>query len=303
MSKRIAVDVEGRSLSLSNLDKILYPEAGFTKGEVIDYYTRIAPVLLPHLARRPLTVKRYPNGVDAPFFYEKNAPKNTPDWVPTARLAVPGSTMDRETIDYLLVSELATLVWLANQAALELHTPQWQLTETGARTDLVVFDLDPGKPATIVECAEVALLLRDELVAAGLSPVVKTSGSKGIQVSASVNVTDPEQTSQFAKKLATTLATRRPELIVSKMAKALRGGKVLIDWSQNNSAKTTVAPYSLRARSTPTVSTPVSWDELSTPASLSFTTDEVLARTQELGDLYADTLVTPNHPPLFSDSA
>ncbi|SDJ32872.1 bifunctional non-homologous end joining protein LigD [Frankineae bacterium MT45] len=310
MSKRVAVEVQGRQLSLSNLQKVMYPEPGFTKGEVIDYYTRIAPLMLPHLAARPLTVKRYPNGVDAPFFYEKNAPKNTPDWVPTARIAVPGSTMDRETIDFLIVEELATLVWLANQAALELHTPQWQVTsESGRRgsgapkprTDLIVFDLDPGKPAGIAECAEVALLLRTELVDAGLRPAVKTSGSKGIQVSAAVSVTAPDETSKFAKQLATRLAERHPKLIVSKMAKTLRGGKVLIDWSQNNAAKTTVAPYSLRARSRPTVSTPVSWDELQSPQNLVFTAADVLERVERLGDLYSDTLKPPNHPQLVGE--
>jgi DNA ligase D-like protein (predicted polymerase) len=182
--KRITVDVEGREVSLSNLDKVLYPDAGFTKGEVIDYYTRIAPVLLPHLADRALTVKRYPNGVDAPFFFEKNAAKGTPDWVRTVSLPVPGSTKNRERIDYVVVEELATLVWLANLAAIELHVPQWRLNAKDKPvTDQLVFDLDPGKPAGVVECCRVAELLREVLDDQGLTATAKTSGSKGMQVS------------------------------------------------------------------------------------------------------------------------
>ncbi|HEY2985063.1 MAG TPA: hypothetical protein VGJ38_12980, partial [Jatrophihabitantaceae bacterium] len=175
MAERITVDVDGRHLSLSNLDKVLYPETGFTKGEVIDYYTRIAPVLLPHLANRPLTVKRYPNGVDGAFFFEKNAPRGTPSWVRTVTLPVPGSTMNRETIDFVVVEELATLVWLANLAALELHVPQWHLPPRARkpRTDEIVFDLDPGAPADITQCCEVAMWLRDVLDDDGLAPVAK----------------------------------------------------------------------------------------------------------------------------------
>jgi len=289
--KRVTVDVEGRELSLSNLDKVLYPDASFTKGEVIDYYTRVSPVLLPHLAGRPLTVKRYPNGVDAPFFYEKNAAKGTPDWVRTVSLPVPGSTKDRERIDYVLVEELATLVWLANLAAIELHVPQWQLTASDEpRTDLIVFDLDPGKPAGLVECCEVALLLRELLAEAGLTAAAKTSGSKGIQVSAAVRVNDPGATSTFAHEVARRLETQHPQLVVSRMTKSLRGGKVLLDWSQNNPAKTTIAAYSLRARPTPTASTPLTWDEVRTAkASTSFVASDVLRRVAELGDLWAVT--------------
>jgi bifunctional non-homologous end joining protein LigD len=291
-SERITVDVDGRHLSLSNLTKVLYPEAGFTKGEVIDYYSRIAPVLLPHLADRPLTVKRYPNGVDQHFFFEKNAPRGTPDWVRTVTLPVPGSTKNRETIDYVVVAELPTMVWLANLAALELHVPQWQVPRRARtpRTDIVVFDLDPGPPATIAECCEVAVALRAVLEEDGLAPVAKTSGSKGMQVSAPVSVDDPELPSKYAHVVAKRLEAEHPDLVVSRMTKSLRPHKIFVDWSQNNPAKTTVAPYSLRARPYPTVSTPLTWDEVASGGHLSFTADEVLARVDEHGDLFGSVL-------------
>jgi bifunctional non-homologous end joining protein LigD len=290
--RRVSVQVDGRTLSLSNLDKVLYPETGFTKGEVIDYYTRVAPVLLPHLADRPLTVKRYPNGVDGAFFFEKNAPRGTPPWVRTVTLPVPGSTMDRETIDFVVVEHLATLVWLANLAALELHVPQWQVVAPGnkPRTDLIVFDLDPGAPADVRQCAEVALYVREALVADGITPTAKTSGSKGMQVSAAVEVDTPEETSRYAQDVAQRLEAAHPKLVVSRMAKNLRSGKVFVDWSQNNPAKTTVAPYSLRARPTPTVSTPLTWDEVASGRALRFTAPDVLARVADDGDVFADTL-------------
>jgi bifunctional non-homologous end joining protein LigD len=292
MAERITVEVEGRHLSLSNLDKVLYPETGFTKGEVIDYYTRIAPVLLPHLAGRPLTVKRYPNGVDGAFFFEKNAPRGTPKWVRTVTLPVPGSTMDRETIDFVVVEELATLVWLANLAALELHVPQWHVQGRSKKphTDLIVFDLDPGAPADVRQCAEVALWVREALDGDGLTPVAKTSGSKGMQVSAGIEDADPGDTSRYAQDVAQRLEAAHPKLVVSRMAKNLRGGKVFVDWSQNNGAKTTVAPYSLRARPTPTVSTPLTWDEVASGKALRFTAPEVLDRVADLDDVFADTL-------------
>jgi bifunctional non-homologous end joining protein LigD len=290
-SERVTVDVAGRKLTLSNLSKVLYPEDGFTKGEVIDYYTRVAPVLLPHLAGRPLTVKRYPNGVDAAFFYEKNAAKGTPDWIRTVSLPVPGSTMNRERIDFVIVEELAALVWLANLAALELHVPQWQVDGNDEPlTDLIVFDLDPGKPADISQCREVALALRDVLVSDGLSPLPKTSGSKGMQVSAPVAVGDPIQTSDYAHDVAERLERELPKLVVSRMSKSLRAGKVFVDWSQNNPAKTTVAPYSLRARPHPTVSTPLTWDEVGADGLLSFTAPQVLERVGARGDLFAGIL-------------
>ncbi len=285
------MQVDGRKLALSNLDKVLYPEAGFTKGQVIDYYHQVAPVLLPHIAGRPVTIKRYPDGVDGKFFFQKNAPAH-PDWVPTEEIASPGSTKSRETIEYLIGGDLPTLIWAANLAALELHTPMWRHPHVG-EPDLLVFDLDPGPPATVVECCQVALLLRPQLEKMELQPVAKTSGGKGLQLYAAVRGLTSEQTSSLAKDLAEMLEVEHERLVVSKMTKALRPGKVLIDWSQNNSAKTTVAPYSLRARSQPTVSTPVTWDEVascSRAADLVFTADDVLDRVAKSGDLFAATL-------------
>ena len=292
MAHRVSVEVQGRRFALSNLDKVLYPDVGFTKAQVIDYYQRVAPTLLPHLAGRPATRKRYPNGVEAPSFFEKNAPKHTPDWVRTVNLPTPGSTRDRETIDYIVVQDLPTLVWLANLAALELHVPQWTVGARGAvrDADLLVLDLDPGPPATAVECAQVALLLREQLSEDGLEPVVKTSGSKGLQLYAPIRPTPSERVAGYAKELAQRLENEHPDLIVHRMTKTLRPGKVLIDWSQNNAAKTTVAPYSLRARAEPTVSTPVSWAEMegaTKPQDLVFRSDEVLARIARDGDLFA----------------
>ena len=291
-AQRITVQVDGRTLSISNLDKVLYPNHGFTKGEVIDYYSRVAPILLPHLADRPLTVKRYPNGVDAPFFFEKNAPRGAPSWVRTVRLPVPGSTMNRDTIDYVVVDDLPTMVWLANLAALELHVPQWRVPARARkpRTDLVVFDLDPGSPAGIAECCEVAVLLRDLLAEDGVELFAKTSGSKGMQVSAPVEVNDMELTSQYANRVARQLEAQRPDLITSRMTKTLRPGKIFVDWSQNHPAKTTVAPYSLRAVDTPSVSTPLTWDEVEAGGQIRFTADQVLQRIDEHGDLFASVL-------------
>jgi bifunctional non-homologous end joining protein LigD len=295
-SEKVTVDVDGTRLTLSNLAKVLYPEAGFHKGEIIDYYTRIAPTLLPHLADRPLTVKRYPNGVDEKFFFEKNAPRGTPDWVRTVTLPVPGSTMNRETIDFIVVEKLPTMVWLANLAALELHVPQWRVPRRARkpRTDLVVFDLDPGAPATIVECCSVAVQLRDLLVEDGLTPFAKTSGSKGMQVSAPIQVDDPDLPSKYAHEVAKRLERADPDLVVSRMTKSLRPNKVFVDWSQNSPAKTTVAPYSLRARALPTVSTPLTWDEVESGEHLSFTAADVLDRVDEYGDLFAGALEDAN---------
>jgi bifunctional non-homologous end joining protein LigD len=285
----VPVDIEGRRLTLSNLDKVLYPEAGFTKAQVLDYYTRIAPVLLPHLRDRPLTLKRYPEGVTGGFFFEKNAPSHRPDWVRTATIASPGSTRNRETINYVVVDELPTLVWVANLASLELHTPMWRVTK--GRPDMVVVDLDPGPPATIVECCRVACLVRDET---DLQWQAKTSGSKGLQLYAPVHdERTSDETSADMKALAEKLEKAHPDLVVSRMTKSLRPGKVLLDWSQNNSAKTTVSVYSLRAREQPTVSTPVTWDEVERcqkPDDLVFLADDVLARVEEMGDLFAPLL-------------
>jgi bifunctional non-homologous end joining protein LigD len=292
MAEQLTVEVDGRQLRLSNLGKVLYPATGFTKGEVIDYYSRIAPVLLPHLADRALTVKRFPNGVDAASFFEKNAARGTPEWVRTVTLPVPGSTMNRDTIDYVVVEDLPALVWLANLAALELHVPQWTVPARGRppRPDLIVFDLDPGPPATITECSEVAQWLRAVLIADGLTPYAKTSGSKGMQVSAPVEVGDAQLTSDYAHAVAVQLESEHPERVVSRMTKTLRPGKVLVDWSQNHPAKTTVAPYSLRARDEPTVSTPLTWDEVEAAEGLRFTADQVLERVAQHGDLFAGTL-------------
>ena len=292
MSSKVVVDVEGHPVALTNLEKVLYPAAGFTKAEVIDYYTRIAPVLLPHLAGRALTRKRYPNGVDGSPFFEKNAPRGTPDWVRVEELPSPGSSKGRETISYTVVETLAGLVWTANLASLELHTHLWRVGAPGP--DLVVFDLDPGPPATIVDCCEVALLLRTALEADGLVPYAKTSGSKGLQLYARADgMGSSEQTSAYAKDLARRFEVSSPELVVHRMTKSLRPGKVLVDWSQNSAAKTTVTVYSLRAREHPTVSTPVTWDEVqacSSPEDLVFTSADVLDRVAEHGDLFAPLL-------------
>ncbi len=299
-STKVPVEVDGRSLTLSNLDKVLWPETGFTKGEMIDYYTRIAPVLLPHVEARALTVKRYPHGVDDKFFFEKNASRGTPDWVRTVNLPAPGSTKNRERIEYIVCEELAAVVYLANLAAIEWHVPQWSVApstksrDTLPRPDLLVFDLDPGPPATSVQCAQVALLLKEIAEADGLTTVVKTSGSKGLQVYAPVTVHASDATSTYARGLAERLEGSHAELVVSRMTKAIRGGKVLVDWSQNNPAKTTVAPYSLRARAEPSVSAPLHWDEVERIASsgeeLRLLAPEVLARVEADGDLFAPLL-------------
>ena len=292
---KVVVDVDGRSVALTNLEKVLYPSVGFAKAQVVDYYTRISPVLLPHLRDRALTRKRYPDGVEGQVFFEKNAPRGTPEWVRTERLPSPGSSKGRETIDYVVVDDLATLVWTANLASLELHTHMWRVEDgRQAAPDMVVFDLDPGEPATLVECCEVAQLLRPLLEADGLAPLAKTSGSKGLQLYARADAfSSSEQTSAYAKGLAQRLEKEHPSLVVHRMTKALRPGKVLVDWSQNSAAKTTVSVYSLRARARPTVSTPVTWDEVeacASPDDLVFTSDDVLARVEQHGDLFAPLL-------------
>jgi bifunctional non-homologous end joining protein LigD len=293
-AQKIRVEVEGRALTLTNLDKVLYPETGFTKGQVIDYYRRIAPVLLPHIAGRPLTLKRYPNGVHGAYFYEKNAPSHRPAWVPTARIAAPGSTKPRDMVQYVVAGDLPTLIWAANLADLEIHTPMWRLPNIG-EPDLLVFDLDPGAPADLADCCRVALLLRPLLEQVGLCPLAKTSGGKGLQMYAALSGMTSDKASDLARALAEHLEQAHPRLVVSRMTKALRPGKVLIDWSQNNAAKTTVAPYSLRAMNRPAVSTPVTWDEVAgcrSPADLTFTSDTVLDRVARHGDLLA-VLIEP----------
>ncbi len=291
MPDRIAVRLEGRDLELSNLDKLMFPAAGFTKGEVIDYYTRIAPVLLPHLRDRPVTRIRFPNGVEGVHFFEKNKPGGTPDWVRLETLPVPGSTKSRETIDFVVVDELPTLVWLANLAAIELHTPQWRI---GADPDMLVVDLDPGAPAGLRECGAVAVLMRDRLAEDGITAYPKTSGKKGMQLCCPISGTqNAEIVAGYAKRVADELARLVPGSITAKMAKQLRPGKIFIDWSQNNAAKTTVTPYSLRAGASPTASTPLTWDETEAMATgdaeaRQFTAAEVLERADRLGDLLAD---------------
>jgi bifunctional non-homologous end joining protein LigD len=286
-SKRLEVTVGEQTLSLSNLDKLMYPRAGFTKGHVIDYYTRIAPVLLAHLRARPLTLKRYPNGVEGSFFYEKRCPVHRPAWVRTASV---WSGRNEGDIDYCLCEDLPTVVWLANLADLELHTPLARAPAMDQPT-LIAFDLDPGPPATIVECAQVALQLRSSFEYFGLEAFAKTSGSKGMQVYLPLNTpVDYEQTRAFSRGLAQVLERRAPDRVVSDMAKAKRAGKVFVDWSQNDRHKTTVNVYSLRAMERPTVSTPLTWDEVSDTADgapCSFVAAEVLERVAAMGDLFA----------------
>ncbi len=288
---KVIVDVDGRRLGLSNLDKVLYPETGTTKGEVIEYYTRVAPVLLPHLADRPLTRKRWPDGVAADSFFEKNAPRGTPEWVRTVELPSPGSSRGTETVTYVVCDDLPTLVWLANLAVLEFHVPQWRVEDTEPQNpDRLVFDFDPGPPATIVECCQVALLVAEALAADGLLAYPKTSGSKGMQAYVPLDALAPvDEVHGYARRLAERLEKVAPKLVVSRMDKSVRRNKVLIDWSQNSSAKTTVAPYSLRGTDTPTVSMPVTWDEVertaTTAAPLRFELTDALERVEAQGDL------------------
>jgi bifunctional non-homologous end joining protein LigD len=281
----LVADVGGREVKLSNLDKVLYPEVGFAKRDVIEYFARIAPTVLPHLEGRALTLKRYPNGVDANYFYEKNAPSHRPDWVDTARVG---------DIDYVVCNDEATLVWLANLADLELHT-SLALAAEPERPTLLAFDLDPGAPATVVECCQVALLLRGMFEGLGLQCFAKTSGSKGMQVYVPLNNGEATfaQTKSFSKAVAELLAREEPSLVVARQTKSARKGKVLVDWSQNDRIKTTVNAYSLRAMERPTVSTPVTWDEVRaarTVADLTFTADQVLERVEQEGDLFAPVL-------------
>jgi len=291
---RQRVHIEGRELEVSNLDKVLFPEVGFTKAQVIDYYVRIAPVLLPHVASRPVTFTRWPNGVDGQAFFEKNNARHSPAWVQTVTVPSPGSTKGRETLEMVLLSAVPDLVWSANLAALEVHVPQWRVGADGGQElpDLLVLDLDPGPGTGVVECAHLAHRLRERLVDDGLAPVVKTSGSKGLQVYAPIACTDADHPSRYARALAQQLSAETPEHVVWRMDKSLRPGKVLVDWSQNNTAKTTVAPYSLRARPSATVSTPLHWAEVDAlrdgadPSSVRFRTDDVLARVTEHGDLF-----------------
>jgi len=289
MSTPTIVEVQGRKLSLTNLDKVLYPAAGFTKGQVVDYYVRIAPVLVPHLAGRPLTMKRYPGGVDHEYFFEKNAPMHRPDWVKTAPVWSEGN---KRTINFLLANDLPTLVWIANLASIELH-PSLSLAADIAMPTMIVFDLDPGPPANIVQCAQVGLWVREVFDHFGLQSFPKTSGSKGLQIYVPLNTkTTYEQTKSFAHALARLLEHEHPELVVSDMKKAVRTNKVFVDWSQNDQHKTTISVYSLRAREHPTVSTPVTWHEVEQALKkkdagrLVFEAKDVLARVEKMGDMF-----------------
>lgn len=287
------VEVDGRSLKLSNLEKVLYPDVGFTKGQVIDYYVRVAPALLPHLEARPLTMKRYPNGVGGMFFYEKNCPAHRPEWVKTVKVWSGGNN---RWMDYCLIEDLPTLVWAANLADLELHT-SLSLGKEIMRPTFIVFDLDPGPPADIVQCCQVGLWVRDIFAKLGLQSFAKTSGSKGLQIYVPLNTpTAYDETKPFAHELARVLERRHSSLVVSDMKKSLRTGKIFVDWSQNDDHKTTICVYSLRARERPTVSTPVKWQEVENCLKkgdaklLVFNSENVLARVKEHGDLFEPVL-------------
>jgi bifunctional non-homologous end joining protein LigD len=293
MAKAGELEAGGRRIKVSNLDKVLYPEAGFTKADVINYYIRISDFLLPHLKDRALTLKRYPDGVNGEFFYEKQCPAHRPPWVKTAAIR---ATSDSRTIDYCVVNDLSTLVWAANLADLELHTSLAK-SNNPDRPTMMVFDLDPGPPANIVQCCRVGLKLRELLHDRRLNSYPKTSGSKGLQIYVALNTTATyEQTKSLAQSMAEQLASEYPREVVSKMAKNLRKNKVFVDWSQNDRHKTTVCVYSLRAKQQPTVSTPVTWQEVEKCLAkkdadlLGFTSDEVLKRVEKHGDLFEPVL-------------
>jgi len=290
MSQKTELEVEGRKLALSNLDKVLWPKAGFTKGEMIHYYIQIAPLLLPHLKDRPLTMKRYPDGVESEFFYEKNCPIHRPKWVQTAKVWSEGNNRD---MYYCLAQDLPTLVWAANLADIELHTSLSRKKDV-ARPTMMVFDLDPGAPADIVQCSQVGLWLREILAGMQLKSWAKTSGSKGLQVYVPLNTpVTYDQTKALSRDLAEYLEREHPELVVSKMSKALRKGKIFVDWSQNDEHKTTICVYSLRAKEQPTASTPVTWEEVEECARkkkaklLVFHCTQTLKRAEKMGDLFA----------------
>jgi len=289
---KVAVQVSGRTLVLTNLGKVLYPDTGFTKAEVLDYYQRVAPALLPHIAGRPLTLRRYPDGVGGEAFFQKNVTEHRPDWIRTATVSSAGSRGRAGDVTYLVADDLPTLMWAVNLASLELHVPMWRLPRI-REPDLMVFDLDPGPPATIVDCCRVALDLRPLLEADGLAPLAKTSGGKGLQLYAPVSGLTSQQASARARAFAQRLERDQPRRVVSRMTRALRTGRVLVDWSQNNGSKTTVAPYSLRARGQPAASAPVTWNEVEAcrePGDLLFTAGDVLDRVSRRGDLFAPLL-------------
>jgi bifunctional non-homologous end joining protein LigD len=293
MSPDQIVEVGGRTLKLTNLEKVLYPATGFTKGQVIDYYARIAPVMVPHLAAKPLTLKRYPNGVDEEPFFEKNATKHRPDWVKTAPIWSEGN---KRNVNYILADDLPTLIWVANLAAIELH-PSLSLANDIECPRMMVFDLDPGPPANIVQCCQVATWLRAIFEHFKLESFPKTSGSKGLQIYVPLNTkTSYDETKPFAHALARLLESEHRDLVVSDMKKAVRVNKVFVDWSQNDEHKTTISVYSLRARQQPTVSTPVTWEEVERTSKkkdaglLVFESHQVLERVEKMGDLFGPVL-------------
>lgn len=290
MPKQGQLNIEGTTVDVSNLEKVLYPKAGFTKGQIIDYYIKVSPALLPHLKNRPITLKRYPEGVDGFFFYERKCPAHRPTWIKTAR----APKTEGGEINYCVMNNLAALVWAANLADLELHT-FLHLSPKMLEPRAVAFDLDPGAPANIVDCCKVGLKLRELLEDYKLESFPKTSGSKGLQVYVPLNsAATYERTKPFAHAVAERLEHDLPDMVVSRMQKSLRKGKVLVDWSQNDHHKTTVCVYSLRAKEQPTVSTPVTWKEVESAAkkgnALSFKYDEVLERVKKYGDLFAPVL-------------
>ncbi|MFZ4244596.1 non-homologous end-joining DNA ligase [Streptomyces griseoincarnatus] len=282
-------EVEGRRLPLSNLEKVLYPATGFTKAEVLHYYATVADVLLPHLRERPVSFLRYPDGPDGQVFFTKNVPPGTPDWVTTAE--VPRSEGPARMV---LVEDLPSLMWAANLVA-EFHTHQWRITDPG-EADRIVFDLDPGPPATVVHCCEVALWLRERLAEDGFEAYAKTSGSKGLHLLAAVRGSSSEQVSEYAKALAVEAEKAMPRLVLHQMKRSLRPGKVFVDWSQNAARKTTAAPYTLRARAEPLVSAPVTWQEVEdcrSPDGMALQAPDIPPRLQDFGDLLAP-LLTPD---------
>ncbi|WP_323791124.1 non-homologous end-joining DNA ligase [Nocardioides sp.] len=294
----VRVDVEGRTLVIKNLAKVLYPQTGTTKGEMLSYYAQVAPTMLPHLRDRAVTRIRWPHGVEGLSFFEKNAPAGTPSWVRTVNVPTTGSRSvgaSGDTLSFPVVDDLATLTWLANLAAIELHVHQWRVGRNGRprNADRIVIDLDPGEPAGLHECCQVALLVRDKLSERGLTGRPVLSGSKGLHLYATLpERLSPELSTELAKEVADELQAEHPQLVTATMTKARRRGKVFLDWSQNSGSKTTVAPYSLRGRERPFVAAPVSWDEVvegaEDPLGLEqLTFDQVLARVDELGDLFA----------------
>jgi bifunctional non-homologous end joining protein LigD len=291
MSRKVEIEVAGKKMTVSNLDKVLYPETGFTKGEMIDYYIRISPALLPHLRNRPLTLKRYPEGVNGFFFYEKQCPSHRPGWIKTTKVP---SRREEGHIDYCVMNDLPALVWVANLADIELHTFLHRAPAINKPT-MIAFDLDPGPPADIVLCCKIGLRLREIFERFKMRSFPKTSGSKGLQVYVPLNTpVTYEKTKAFAHSLAQLLEREAPGEVVSRMQKSLRKGKVLVDWSQNDEHKTTVCAYSLRAKSHPTVSTPVTWEEVEAGAKrklpLVFESGEVIRRFEKMGDLFEPVL-------------